>query len=153
MRGLELKIPPPAVTVLIAAMMWGVARITPSLELPYLVRMVAAAAGALMAFGIDIAGLISFRRARTTVNPMKPQASSTLVTTGIYGISRNPMYVGIVCALVGWGIYLSNAWTLIGPVAFVFYINRFQIGPEERALAAKFGAVYANYQSAVRRWL
>jgi protein-S-isoprenylcysteine O-methyltransferase Ste14 len=153
MHRLELKIPPPAVAVLSAAMMWGVSQIAPSLEVPYLVRLIAAVVIALIALGIDIAGFISFRRARTTVNPMKPQAASALVTTGIYKISRNPMYVASLCALVAWGIYLSNVWTLTGAVIFVMYINRFQIKPEERALAAIFGADYANYRCAVRRWL
>jgi protein-S-isoprenylcysteine O-methyltransferase Ste14 len=153
MRGLELKIPPPAVAVSIAAMMWGVAQIAPSLEVPYLIRMVSAVALALIAFAIDIAGLLSFRRARTTVNPMKPETSSSLVTAGIYTMTRNPMYLGLACMLIAWAVYLSNVWTLCGPAGFVLYINRFQIEPEERALAAKFGATYAAYQSAVRRWL
>jgi protein-S-isoprenylcysteine O-methyltransferase Ste14 len=63
------------------------------------------------------------------------------------------MYVGILFVLIAWAIYLSNAWALLGPVAFILYINRFQIAPEERTLATMFGAAYSDYKSAVRRWL
>ncbi len=152
-QSLELRIPPPAVAALIAAAMWGISLIAPSLEVPGLIRAVAALALATMGFGISVAGVISFWRAKTTVNPMKPEATSALVISGIYRLSRNPMYVGIVLALIAWAVCLSSMWTLPGPLAFVLYINRFQIAPEERALAARFGATYAAYRSAVRRWL
>ena len=153
MRALELKVPPPAVTALAGAVMWGISLVTPALVVPAVPRAAIAAALALIGFGIDIAGAISFRRAKTTINPMKPAATSALVTSGIYRLSRNPMYVGILFVLVAWAVYLSNAWTLLGPVAFILYINRFQIAPEERTLEARFGAAYSDYKSAVRRWL
>jgi protein-S-isoprenylcysteine O-methyltransferase Ste14 len=63
------------------------------------------------------------------------------------------MYVGVTCVLVAWAVFLSSAWALLGPVAFVLYIDRFQIAPEERALAKLFGREYANYRAKVRRWL
>ena len=63
------------------------------------------------------------------------------------------MYVGLSCVLVAWAVFLSSAWALLGPVAFVLYIGRFQIGPEERALAKLFGSEYVDYQAKVRRWL
>ena len=153
MRGLELRIPPPVVAVLVAAAMWGIALVTPALQVPGLIRLIVAAAFGLAGFSIGIAGVIGFLRARTTVNPMKPLTASALVTTGTYKYSRNPIYLGDLCILVAWALYLSNVYTLIGPVIFVLYINRFQIAPEERALAALFGAAYADYQSTVRRWL
>jgi protein-S-isoprenylcysteine O-methyltransferase Ste14 len=153
MQGLELKIPPPAVTVLVAGMMWGISLITPSLDAPGLIRVAVAVALGLAGFGIGIAGVIAFRRARTTVNPLKPETTSALVTSGIFRLTLNPMYVGLVFMLAAWAVYLSNVWTLAGPVIFALYINRFQIAPEERAMAALFGATYADYQSAVRRWL
>lgn len=153
MQTLELKIPPPAITALIAAAMWGISLFAPSLEVPGLIRAVVALALATTGIGISVAGVISFRRAKTTVNPMKPEATSALVTSGIYRLSRNPMYVGIVLTLIAWTVYLSSVWTLSGPLAFVLYITRFQIIPEERALATMFGATFAEYRSAVRRWL
>ena len=153
MHALELKIPPPAVAVLIAGAMWGISLVTPAIDLPRPVRLAAAIAIALAGAGIALSGAISFRRAGTTVNPMKPQTASSLVTTGIYRLTRNPMYVGDLFVLVAWAIFLSAPWTLAGPLAFVLYMNRFQIAPEERVLLAKFGANYSTYTAKVRRWL
>jgi protein-S-isoprenylcysteine O-methyltransferase Ste14 len=76
-----------------------------------------------------------------------------LVTTGIYHHTRNPMYVGLLLVLLGWVSFLCSVIALLGLVAFVIYITRFQIVPEERVLLAKFGADYAEYLARVRRWL
>jgi protein-S-isoprenylcysteine O-methyltransferase Ste14 len=153
MRALELRIPPPVVTLLVAGAMWGISHAAPLLELPALVR--AGVAGTFFVAGaiISIAGIVSFRRAKTTVNPMKPETTSSLVCAGIYRISRNPMYLGILFALIAWAVFLSSAWALAGPAAFVLYINRFQIAPEERVMLTLFGGAYSDYKSEVRRWL
>ena len=153
MASLEVKIPPPVVAFLVALAMWAVSLVAPALQLPTLVRVFAAIGVALVGGGFSLAGAIAFRRARTTVNPMKPQAASSLVSSGIYKVTRNPMYVGWLLVLIGWATFLSSPWAVLGPVAFVFYIGRFQIAPEERALAALFGTEYAAYKSRVRRWL
>ena len=153
MRTLELKIPPPAVAVLIAGAMWGIFLVLPLLELPAFIRVATAVIVALAGFGFSIAGVISFRRARTTVNPLKPETTSSLVCSGIYRVTRNPMYVGLLFVLIAWAVFLSSAWTLLGPLVFVFYMNRFQIAPEERVLSGMFGADYTAYKSRVRRWL
>jgi protein-S-isoprenylcysteine O-methyltransferase Ste14 len=153
MQALELKIPPPAVAVLIAGAMWGISLVTPSLDVPRLIRVVAAIAIALAGGGIALSGAVSFRRAGTTVNPMKPETASSLVTTGIFRVTRNPMYVGDLFVLVAWAIFLSAPWALVGALAFVLYMNRFQIAPEERVLSAMFGTGYSTYKARVRRWL
>jgi protein-S-isoprenylcysteine O-methyltransferase Ste14 len=151
--SLELKIPPPAVAAVLAAAMWGLSRVTPSIQMADGVRLASALAVALAAIGFSVAGVLAFRRARTTINPTQPQLTSSLVSSGIYTVTRNPMYVGLLLVLVAWAIVLSSAWALLGPVAYFFYIGRFQIAPEERALATLFGAEYAAYTSRVRRWL
>ncbi len=153
MQTLELKIPPPAVALLVAALMWGISLLAPLLEMPTFMRVATAVGITLAGAGISLAGIIAFRRARTTVNPMKPQTTSALVCSGIYQATRNPMYVGLLFVLVAWAVFLSSAWALLGPVAFVLYINRFQIAPEERVLLTMFSADYAAYKSRVRRWL
>jgi protein-S-isoprenylcysteine O-methyltransferase Ste14 len=153
MKSLELKVPPPAVAVIVAAAMWVLSRITPSLPMPTGIRFVLALAVASVGIGFSVAGVISFRRARTTVNPTKPQLASSLVRSGIYTVTRNPMYVGLLFLLVALALFLSSAWALLGPAAYFFYIGRFQIAPEERALTALFGAEYTAYLSKVRRWL
>ena len=63
------------------------------------------------------------------------------------------MYVGLLFVLVAWAVFLSCVWTLLGPLAFVLYMSRFQISPEEKALAAMFGSEYSRYKERVRRWL
>jgi protein-S-isoprenylcysteine O-methyltransferase Ste14 len=108
---------------------------------------------ALVGGGFSLAGIFAFRRAKTTVNPMTPQRTSSLVTSGVYRVTRNPMYVGLLFVLVGWAVFLSAVWPLLGPVVFVYYIGRFQIAPEEQALAELFGSEYSAYKSGVRRWL
>ncbi len=83
---------------------------------------------------------------------MKPESTSSLVTSGIYKCTRNPMYVGLLFVLVAWAVFLSSAWLLVGPLIFVLYMNRFQIAPEERMLSQMFGTTYSTYKGTVRRW-
>lgn len=153
LRSLEAKIPPPLVAALVAAAMWGFSRALPTLDLPTAVRRYVAITLALVGVGFSVAGVFSFRRAKTTVNPMKPETASTLVASGIYKVTRNPMYVGLLFVLIAWAVFLSSAWALFWPVFFFIYISRFQIVPEERALDALFGNEYSAYKSRVRRWL
>jgi protein-S-isoprenylcysteine O-methyltransferase Ste14 len=133
--------------------MWAVAHLPPLLQLPKLVRLLVAAALGGIGIAIAIGGVMSFRRAKTTVSPLKPETSAALVSTGVYSFTRNPMYLGMVLALFAWAAYLSSVWSLVGPVFFALYITRFQIVPEERALDRLFGAPFAEYKKRVRRWL
>jgi protein-S-isoprenylcysteine O-methyltransferase Ste14 len=153
MGFLELRIPPPAVGLIVAAGMWAVARLPPLVAIPWLVRLLVAAL--LFAAGIAVAsgGVASFRRTRTTVNPLKPETTTALVVTGVYSFTRNPMYLGMVLVLLAWAVFLAAPWTLAGPAIFMLYITRFQIIPEERVLAELFGESFAAYRRRVRRWL
>ena len=139
--------------LLAASVMWTVAHIPPTLELPRLVRLPVAAALGATGIAIAMGGVVSFRRAKTTVNPLRPEASAALVSTGVYSFTRNPMYLGMALVLFAWGAYLSSFWSLVGPLLFALYITRFQIVPEERALERLFGASFAEYKKRVRRWL
>jgi protein-S-isoprenylcysteine O-methyltransferase Ste14 len=153
MRSLEAVVPPPVVAAAVAVAMWGVSSIAPRLQVSAPLRLVACAAFLLAGLVFSVAGIVSFRRARTTVNPTKPETASSLVSSGIYRVTRNPMYVGLSLVLVAWAVFLSSAWALLGPLAFALYIGRFQIAPEERALSKLFGSEYSAYQARVRRWL
>jgi protein-S-isoprenylcysteine O-methyltransferase Ste14 len=113
-------------------------------------------AGAVLGFmglGVASAGVISFRQAKTTLNPTIPGSASSLVVSGVYRLTRNPMYLGLLLVLLGWGVFLSNALALVLIPAFVVYMNRFQISPEERALTSLFPQVFFAYKAKVRRWL
>lgn len=153
MQWLELKIPPLLVWLVIAGAMLGVAHSAPGLS--FALAGSSAIAMALVALGgtVAIAGVIAFRDKRTTINPLTPSASSSVVSGGVYRVSRNPMYLGFLLALAGWAVYLSNAGAALLLPAFVAYMTQYQIKPEERALLAKFGSEFAQYASRVRRWL
>lgn len=153
MKFLDNRIPPPLVALVLAGGMWGLARVAPSLGLEFAIRVPVAAVIALMGAAFDFSGLLAFFRGKTTVNPLKPERASALVTGGVYRFTRNPMYVGMLLFLLAWGVYLDCLPAFIGPVLFVLYMNRFQIGPEERILRDKFGAPFEAYMGEVRRWL
>lgn len=153
MTLLDHRIPPPAIGALVALGMWGLAGWGPSLGLAPPWQTLLVAAFVLAGLGFDVAGLLAFRASRTTINPMRPQRSTALVTGGVYRLTRNPMYVGMALLLTAWALHL-DAWpALAGPPAFVLYITRFQIRPEERVLAGLFGDDYTRYLAQVRRWL
>jgi protein-S-isoprenylcysteine O-methyltransferase Ste14 len=84
---------------------------------------------------------------------MKPEIASSLVTSGAYRFTRNPMYLGLCLLLVAWALFLSSLLAFVGPLLFILYMNRFQIAPEETALSTIFGEEFANYKAKVRRWI
>ena len=133
--------------------MWVASVYTPSLTMAIPWHFVIAAALSVAGVAFALTGLLAFRRANTTFKPTKPEATSTLLTSGVYSISRNPMYVGFSLVLTGWAFFLSHALAFLFLPTFVAYINRFQIVPEERILSASFGSEYATYMRSVRRWL
>lgn len=150
---LELKLPPPVVGLLIGAAMAWAAPLGPALAWPDALRLWLAVASVAVGLAFDMTGLVAFVRRRTTVNPLKPARTTALVTSGAYRITRNPMYLGMAFLLTAWAIWLGALVPWCGPVAFVLYITRFQIVPEERALARLFGPSYQDYTRRVRRWL
>jgi protein-S-isoprenylcysteine O-methyltransferase Ste14 len=150
---LELKVPPLIVVVATAALMWLASLLLPQARIAIEHRGSIAAFIAGVGFVIVAAGIVPFMRARTTVDPTRPQGASSLVTGGVYRLTRNPMYLGMLLALLGWAVFLANGPALIFLPAFVLYLTEFQIKPEERALAARFGADYAAYRTRVRRWV
>ena len=153
MNSLELRVPPPAAVLLAAILMWLAADALPAFEVDVPARGTFTTLLAALAILLGALAIVQFRRAGTTVNPMRPEESTKLVTTGIYRFSRNPMYVADVLLIAAWAAWLANLAAIVPIVLFIAYMNRFQIAPEERALQARYGAAYADYQSAVRRWL
>lgn len=137
----------------VALLMWLASRVAPALDFTIPVRHTVAAILIAAGLIVGFTGAATFRRARTTVNPLKPQSSSSLVTWGIYAVTRNPMYLGGLVILTGCAIFLANALAVVFLPVYILYINRFQIEPEERALTSLFGREFAAYQSRVRRWM
>ena len=102
---------------------------------------------------IGLLGVFEFRRRSTTVNPHKPENTSELVTSGIYQISRNPMYLGLLMGLVAVAIRLGNVSSMLLLPVFVWYMNVFQIKPEEEVMEEKFGQNFIRYMNTTRRWI
>ena len=107
----------------------------------------------LIAAGILIIGskAIAFRKAATTIIPF--EESSSLVVSGLYRYSRNPMYVGMVVILIGVAVLTGSVSPFVGPVLFVPILNARVIRHEEAMLEAQFGQAYRDYKSRVRRWI
>lgn len=149
-----VKLPPLLLTLIFAALMWALSWLLPQFTFEYSLKNILAISVALGGALICSLGVISFWRVQTTMNPMQPNHASSLVVSGIYRITRNPMYLGFFLLLIAWAIYLAHILVLLLiPPFFVTYMNRFQILPEERALEFIFGNDYRIYKSHVRRWL
>ena len=150
---LDNRIPPPIMMLLTGAAMGAASFVTPAIHLSAAARFGEIGVALLVGGVFGARAFAAFGRAKTTINPVDIEAASSLVTTGIYGVSRNPMYVALTALLLALALALSNAWLLIGPAFFVAFTTRFQIIPEERVMQAKFGEAYASYRRRVRRWL
>ena len=150
---LDNRIPPPLVTLVIAGLMTLV-RLDPApVVLPQPYRWASAGLCLVAAFCFGLPAIRAFVRAKTTINPIAVDRASSLVTGGVFGVTRNPMYVAMAFLLCAVGFGLGNPWGAAGPVAFVLFTTRFQIMPEEAALTALFGPSYLEYQRRVRRGL
>ena len=153
MISLELKIPPIVQVVIIALFMWMLSAVTTTFSFQNPWKIQVATVLGILGIVVSLLGVLAFRRANTTADPRVPYQTTNLVSSGIYQLSRNPMYLGFFFILLGWAVYLSQGLSFLLLPAFVLYMNRFQIAPEERFMREKFGAEYGSYMSKVRRWV
>lgn len=147
-----MRIPPVVLLLLAFAVSAALAAVDP-LARPSDGTRVAGALLALAGAAVALAGVVAFRRRRTTVDPFHPERATTLVDDGVYRWTRNPMYAGLVLAGVGAAAWLGSALALAGPALLAVLLDRWQIAAEERALGARFGASYDAYARTVRRWV
>ncbi|MEM7280753.1 MAG: isoprenylcysteine carboxylmethyltransferase family protein [Pseudomonadota bacterium] len=150
---MHLKIPPPLIMIFAGLLMWLVVRSGFGYPITGWFNKVGAAFFFLDGFSVMVLAVMQFKRHQTTVDPINPSDASSLVTAGIYQYTRNPMYLGMVLLLLGFGFFLGSVIaTAVGLVFFVWYINTFQIAREEVALRGLFGEEYSSYCKSVRRW-
>lgn len=150
---MRLLIPPPVALLIAAALAWVLARETPLTAFDFPGRAVAAVVILLAGLALMFTAAWSFWRAGTSINPLRPGRARVLLTDGVFALSRNPIYLADVLLLLALVVWLGVPLNLLVVAGFAGYLQRYQIRPEERALAAKFGAEYARYRRSVRRWL
>ena len=150
--NLQLRIPPVAWIAICGGLMWFVDRTAPLLQL--IESPLNRAGWALIGVGGAIIGaaVLQFRRAHTTVDPTRPARASALVRTGIFGYSRNPMYLGMAVGLCGGAVLLGSLSPWLVVALFVPLLTWLQIRPEEAVLATLFGRDYLDYCRQVGRW-
>lgn len=153
MKFLELKIPPAALFLIFGGLMWMIASYIPEISFNFSGQMWLGIGIFTTGVIIGLISVVQFWKARTTVHPHKPEHASKLVKSRLYQISRNPMYLGLLLGLIGWGIYLGNPLNIFSLIGFVLYMNRFQIIPEERAMVKNFGDDFLEYKESIRRWI
>jgi protein-S-isoprenylcysteine O-methyltransferase Ste14 len=152
MKYLELKVHPPIILILSIGMAYLLSRFLPSYPIPVVIMQ---SYGYLSALGVLVAllGIWQFRQAKTTIDPKRPDKVSNIVSSGIYRLTRNPMYLGMVLILIAAVFKFANWSGVIAIIFFICYITLFQIKPEERMIGKLFGEEYLAYKSKVRRWL
>ena len=104
-----------------------------------------------LGIGVAVSARSQFVQAHTTRHPSGSVTS--IVTGGPYRFSRNPIYLGFLCFLVGFSFIFRSYWGLVLSPVFIALMNMFVIQPEEAYLEVKFKDVYTGYKSRVRRWL
>jgi len=151
-RSLELRLPPVALVLLAGLAMWALPPWAATTMLqPYQPWLSGLFVG--LGAAVCLAGVVAFRAAHTTVDPMHPSAASSLVHGGIYRLTRNPMYLGFLLMLLGWALHIATLSALAVLPVFAAYLTVFQIQPEERALRARFVPAFDVYMGRVRRWI
>jgi protein-S-isoprenylcysteine O-methyltransferase Ste14 len=152
MKSLELKVHPPIVQFLCLCLVYVLSHFLPILAIPstsFGLHWFVGFTGVLMA----LVGIWEFLKAQTTIDPTRPEKSSHLISSGIYQVTRNPMYLGMVIIIVAAIIKFANYYGFIALPCFILYITQFQIKPEERIIEGIFGNDYVYYKNRVRRWL
>lgn len=149
---MKLKIAPSMVFFIVALIMYGLAVVLPVGYFDFFGRMYLMGLLLFMGLILGLTGLVQFYMVKTSIDPIKPEKATQLVTRGVYSFTRNPMYLALLLVLLAWGLWLGNAFNTIVAAGFVMYMNKFQIIPEEMALAKLFGKEYAQYCVRVRRW-
>ncbi|NKI27284.1 isoprenylcysteine carboxylmethyltransferase family protein [Arenibacter sp. 6A1] len=149
---MKIKIPPVGVVLVFALLMYLLAIVLPVGDFEFFGRNYLIFILVGMAVLIAFVSLFQFVKFKTSIDPLQPGKASRLVTTGLYSYSRNPMYLALLLLLLAWGLWLGNAFNTLLAAGFVYFMNAYQILPEEEVLSKKFGKDYQKYCLAVRRW-
>ena len=146
-----LKIPPPLLVLILVISNYFSSKKIDLILLPNknLISFIILLVGVL----ILINPILKFIKSKTTIDPIKFKKVNKLITSGIYKYSRNPMYLGLLMIVISNTIFFLNIFSIITPILFYFWINKFQIKREEIFLTEKFGDEYLLYMTNTRRWI
>ena len=150
---MKLKVPPVIVMAITVFLMWVIEKYLPVEFLAFNAPKWIIILTSILGIACIVLGVIQFSVKKTTVNPHKPEDSTSLVSSGIYSISRNPMYLGMAILLLAETVYLGSLFGPLWIIGFMLFINQFQIKPEEKALRDLFGSAFEEYCRRTRRWL
>ena len=145
------KIPPPVIALICGLVIYFSRALFPKyvFTLTNFISILFLVLGLLML----ITAVLSFKKYQTTVNPLRPEKASQLVTSGIFKFSRNPMYFAMLLVLLSITVKFNILGGAAMSVAFVLFITTFQIIPEELAMKKLFGGEFDLYQKSTRRWI
>ncbi|GLU44445.1 isoprenylcysteine carboxylmethyltransferase family protein [Allomuricauda sp. NBRC 101325] len=149
---MKTKVPPVVVMLIFAGLMYVLDRFLPVGEFDFFGRNTLSWILLGLAAIVGVLSVAQFLFKKTTVDPLMPEKANHLVTNGIYNFSRNPMYLALLLILLAFGLRLGNAFNTLLAAGFVYWMNHFQIKPEEEALKQKFGQEYNIYCKLTRRW-
>ena len=150
---LECKVPPLAYVFFFSIIAYLLSRFWPLYLVHQPIFKILGCTLCCVGIAVMVTSAVQFRIRRTTLSPISPIHASVFVSNGLFRITRNPMYLGMALMMMG-GVFVLGA--LSGGIVvalFMWLITKFQIEPEERALAARFGESYLQYKKTVRRWL
>ena len=150
---MKLLIPPPIQALLSAIMMCLISRYFTHANFSLNGINIFALIFLIIAVIIIILSMYKFRKIKTTISPLRPNKTSSLVKSGIYEYTRNPMYLGLLLMLFSLALFLKNFISFLILPLFILFITKNQILPEEEALENIFGEEYKNYKNKVRRWI
>ena len=145
------KIPPPLVVLILVISTFFSSKKIDLIQIPFqsLISIFILSIGIL----ILLNPVLKFKKSKTTINPIKFKKVNKLVTSGIYKYTRNPMYLGLLMIVISSSIFYLNIYSILTPLFFYLWINRFQIKREEVFLTEKFGEDYLSYKKKTRRWI
>lgn len=152
--AMHTKIPPPLVMVLFGTLIYLEDKYFPlSIKIEFDEQAITTFCFFIVGACIIALGMLEFSKAKTTVDPLRPERASALVNTGIFRFTRNPMYLGMLIFLIAWCTKLGDVLGLFIIPFFMWYMTVFQIKPEEQAMQKIFGDEFSEYKKRVRRWL
>ena len=146
-----IKIPPPLIVLVLIVSIYFSSKKIYLINIPMQleISIFILSAGIL----IFVNPVLQFIKSKTTVNPIQFEEVNKLVTSGIFKYSRNPMYLGMLMIVLSTSIFYLNLYSILTPLLFILWINKFQIKREEEFLIEKFGDEYLSYKKKTRRWI